>query len=330
MDWEAKHSPVLRVRCVKFLGFTWPKHSDTEDASLSNCRAKYEPYDALRQRFWRQYCTQYDTDDTGTMSLMELTTMLDSLSSTLTQQTLEGYFTSFNKTLSDELTIDEVIISLEHEIKKSADEKNCIELDGYLSGGQTPAEYSIAPKPAKDGLDVIGQTTTAPKLLNPNDLADQIRASKPWSDHDNSSNSETNLMNLQVGTLPNGSKDNRSGSSTPSISRPESEDEGTSAGSPAKQVERVVNIKTCPLCHRPRLDAKSEADIVTHLAVCASEDWSRIDRLVVGNYVTASQAQRKFFSKVLTKVAVGAYSLGANSANIIVQDRATGQVSGMS
>jgi phosphatidylserine decarboxylase len=42
--------------------------------------------------------------------------------------------------------------------------------------------------------------------------------------------------------------------------------------------------------------------------------------------VTASQAQRKFFSKVLTKVSAGAYSLGANSANIIVQDRLTGQL----
>jgi phosphatidylserine decarboxylase len=92
-------------------------------------------------------------------------------------------------------------------------------------------------------------------------------------------------------------------------------------------MERVVNIKSCPLCHRPRLNAKSETDIITHLAVCASADWSRVDRIVVGNYVTASQAQRKFLSKVITKVASGAYSLGANSANIIVQDRATGQVS---
>ncbi len=48
------------------------------------------------------------------------------------------------------------------------------------------------------------------------------------------------------------------------------------------KVERVINVKTCPLCHRPRLTAKGEMDIVTHLAICASQDWNRVDRIVVG------------------------------------------------
>ena len=29
-------------------------------------RAKYQPYVALRQRFWRQYLKQYDANDAGT------------------------------------------------------------------------------------------------------------------------------------------------------------------------------------------------------------------------------------------------------------------------
>ena len=85
MPWESKHAPKLTVR------------------------AKYEPYDALRQRFWRQYITQYDADDTGGMSYTELTAMLDSLGSTLTRRTIEGYFTEYGKSPSkDELTVDEV------------------------------------------------------------------------------------------------------------------------------------------------------------------------------------------------------------------------------
>jgi phosphatidylserine decarboxylase len=88
----------------------------------------------------------------------------------------------------------------------------------------------------------------------------------------------------------------------------------------------VINIRTCTLCHRPRLGRKSEQDIVTHLAVCASADWSRVDRIVTANYVTSSQAQRKFLTRMMNKVAIGAYSLGANSANILVQDRMTGQL----
>jgi len=91
-------------------------------------------------------------------------------------------------------------------------------------------------------------------------------------------------------------------------------------------VERVINVKTCPLCHRPRLNSKAEMDIVTHIAVCASQDWNRVDRIVVGNFVTPSQAQRKWLMKVISKVSSGAYQLGANSANIIVQNRLTGQL----
>ena len=41
------------------------------------CRAKYQPYDALRQRLWFQLLKQYDTDDTRTITQLELTSMLD-------------------------------------------------------------------------------------------------------------------------------------------------------------------------------------------------------------------------------------------------------------
>ena len=54
-------------------------------------------------------------------------------------------------------------------------------------------------------------------------------------------------------------------------------------------------------------------DIVTHLAVCASQDWNKVDRIVVGNFVTASQAQRKWYTKVISKVSSGDYKLGAVS-----------------
>jgi phosphatidylserine decarboxylase len=73
----------------------------------------------------------------------------------------------------------------------------------------------------------------------------------------------------------------------------------------------VINIKNCPLCHRPRLNAKAERDIVTHLAVCASQDWARVDRVMVSNFVTAVQAQRKWYTNVLSKVSAGNYKIGA-------------------
>jgi len=79
--------------------------------------------------------------------------------------------------------------------------------------------------------------------------------------------------------------------------------------------ERLINVKNCPLCHRPRMNDKAEMDIITHLAVCASQDWNKVDRIVVGNFVTASQAQRKWYTKVIGKLSSGDYKLGAVSGS---------------
>ncbi|KAJ9125079.1 hypothetical protein QFC22_000032 [Naganishia vaughanmartiniae] len=307
--WETKHSPVLKVR------------------------AKYEPYDALRQRFWRQYLTQYDTDDTGTISYTELTTMLDSLGSTLSSSTLHGYFERFQISYEEgELTFDQVIQCLEEEVLKQRKEKRRLSESTAMSGAATPLGYGMAPRPARDGLDYAGQSAAPPPSVDADELARHIRASAPRADADSEGNGDINVRPLPKvdhvkGKLGAEQHLAIGGALSPDMSPGESEvDDGLQDSSSPGDTERVVNIKTCPLCHRPRLNKKSEADIITHLAVCASADWSRVDRIVVGNYVTASQAQRKFLSKVLTKLSSGAYSLGANSANIIVQDRATGQL----
>ncbi|EXJ96044.1 phosphatidylserine decarboxylase [Capronia coronata CBS 617.96] len=90
--------------------------------------------------------------------------------------------------------------------------------------------------------------------------------------------------------------------------------------------EHVIAIRECPICHQPDLNRRTEAEIITHLATCASSDWRQVNNLVMGGFVTSSQAQRKWYSKVITKISYGGYKLGANSANILVQDRITGQI----
>lgn len=59
------------------------------------------------------------------------------------------------------------------------------------------------------------------------------------------------------------------------------------------------------------------SDIVTHMGICSSTDPRTINRIVVGEYVTASQAQRKWFTKVISKATKGAYQLGAVSAFLL-------------
>ncbi len=90
--------------------------------------------------------------------------------------------------------------------------------------------------------------------------------------------------------------------------------------------EHVVEIRECPICHQPRLNKRKDTDIITHIATCASQDWRQVNNLMMGGFVTSSQAQRKWYSKVITKISYGGYKLGANSANILVQDRLTGQI----
>jgi len=47
------------------------------------------------------------------------------------------------------------------------------------------------------------------------------------------------------------------------------------------------------------------------MGVCSSTDPRAVNRIVVNEFVTASQAQRKWFTKVISKATKGAYQLGA-------------------
>lgn len=242
--WESKHSPVIYLR------------------------AKYVPYPALRQQFWRAMLRQYDTDDSGRISRIELTTMLDTLGSTLKDSTIDSFFQRFPHKAADnedswDLTFDEVVICLE----------------------------------------------------------DQLTAkSKPQSATDKIKNVSSEMKNLAVDGKTEQTSPG-SGASTPS-------DEGGAEFLEKEESgdEHVVEIRECPICHQPRLNKRKDSDIITHIATCASQDWRQVKTVLMGGFVTASQAQRKWYSKVITKISYGGYKLGANSANILVQDRITGQI----
>ncbi|KAI0715741.1 phosphatidylserine decarboxylase-domain-containing protein, partial [Cerioporus squamosus] len=330
MPWESKHNPTIAFK------------------------AKYQPYDALRQKFWRVYLKQYDTDDTGTISHLELTSMLDSLGSTLSHETVNSFWTRFNKRPHDEvLTTDEAIQCLETELCRPASEKKRINPEDSVMDTSAPVTPAITGGMESqqqlnfDKLDFSGVPHNAAAMSNlGRDRADgaELPAAPPPHPTEpmqmplreaamgtSASSSSVSTSPSQGQLLPPGARTpsfNRNHSS--STSNSDAEDSSGSNGSNGSNgegsFERVINVKNCPLCHRPRLNSKAEVDIVTHLAVCASQDWARVDRIVVGNYVTASQAQRKWYTKVITKVSSGNYKLGANSANIIVQNRLTGQL----
>ncbi|KAI6714193.1 phosphatidylserine decarboxylase [Diplocarpon mali] len=274
--WEEKHSPQLFIK------------------------AKYVPYPALRQQFWRAMLRQYDTDESGCISKVELTTMLDTLGSTLKESTIDGFFQRFphaettEAEADAEISFDEAVICLEDQlIEKSkpsmgdkmrnlmpdtAAVKSHIPTQLGGTAGQTPAASSAS-----------GTGTSTPSYME--------NAATP---------SQLSVEDLAT-----------PGEEGEYLDRDDLNDKGE---------EHVVEIRECPICHQPRLNKRSDADIITHIATCASQDWRQVNNIVMAGFVTSSQAQRKWYSKVITKISYGGYKLGANSANILVQDRITGQI----
>lgn len=316
-------------------------------APVLTVEAKFTPYDALRQRFWRQLLEQYDTNDSNSLSQLELTSMLDSLGSTLTTQTIESWFSQIGKNPNDDdLTVDEAIKALEAEIMKPYSEKQYVQGGESLeSGTATPADAHLELAAAASSMDNTGPkapTASEDSLAKrPHGIPVPATVVDDSAVHETADKTEAVIKPVTmdkldpVGGSMSSSSTPMEGSSsmsltggTPSSARREGSSDSLSllSSGPEGSVERVIVLKSCPLCHMPRLSKKAEVDIVTHLAVCASQDWRRINSMVVGNFVTASQAHRKWYTRVITKISQGNYQLGANSANIIVQDRLTGEL----
>lgn len=283
--WEAKHSPVL------------------------NIRAKYMPYPALRQQFWRAMLKQYDTDESGEISKVELTTMLDTLGSTLRESTIDSFFQRFPHKAANgeaELTMDEAVICLEDQLQAKSQPQSVGEkLRNLIPDADKVKDALLDVDHVKRMLNVPGQPSgeATPSENSPITLGAN----------------ESSVGGTQAGT---------STIVVPELDRPGEEGEALDKDdlNVDRGEEHVVEIRECPICHQPRLNKRKDADIVTHIATCASQDWRQVNSIVMGGFVTASQAQRKWYSKVITKISYGGYKLGANSANILVQDRLTGQI----
>ncbi|KAG8526709.1 uncharacterized protein KY384_008138 [Bacidia gigantensis] len=260
--WEDKHNPQLFIR------------------------AKYLPYPALRQQFWRVMLKQYDTDENHRVSKVELTTMLDTLGSTLKESTINGFFRKYASGIEmgdPTLTYDQAVMCLEDQLQLTEQHKSMrSRIKAHLPSKIVENAKLVTSHRDADGSNLANEDpeqTEVPALAQPNTGAP---------------GEEGELL----------------------------EDDLVDEGGE----EHVIEIRECPLCHQPRLNKKSDADIITHIATCASQDWRQVNNIVMAGFVTSSQAQRKWYSKVVTKISYGGYKLGANSANILVQDRTTGQI----
>jgi phosphatidylserine decarboxylase len=219
--------------------------------------------------------------------------MLDSLGSTLTKQTIDSYFTQQNLSPeTDELTIEQLIQALEGEVKKRKEDKNRVRPEeNDMSSGSGAVTPSLQASDAIPSLELLdGQSRPNPAIA----LGVDGPAARPAQDP---AVAELDRPAVVGNGLPKNEVP-----VTDEAGIPYDDDDENEIPEESEHLERVINVKECPLCHRPRLSKRSEVDIVTHIAVCASADWNSINRILVGNYVTASQAQRKTLTKIFTKV----------------------------
>lgn len=91
--------------------------------------------------------------------------------------------------------------------------------------------------------------------------------------------------------------------------------------------ERIILFRICPICHQTS-EKLHGSRALFHLALCANRHWAESNSVLLdSHYVSSAQASKRWYSNFLSKFSYGSYQLGAHSANILVQDRITGQIS---
>ncbi|KAF9113300.1 hypothetical protein BGX27_001836 [Mortierella sp. AM989] len=246
----------------------------SEDAHLK-VRAKFVHCTTLRKQFWRDLARAYGPDNyNGLYSKLLIQTILESLGSNLSNDTIDGFFESLGKNPeNDDLTFDEFFEAMESRLNNRMSNKR-------RSFGRSPQRLNYNQEDQEEAQD-----TENSRLVHKQALDD------------------SNIQALD-------------------IDEPTEED----FASQSSESEHLVLISTCPICHDSSLGHRQETDVITHLAICSGYDGYNLDKLMLGNFVTEANAQRKWITKVIKSLGYGRYVVGRSNANIIVQDRLTGEM----
>ncbi|KAL0085359.1 phosphatidylserine decarboxylase-domain-containing protein [Phycomyces blakesleeanus] len=346
-------------------------HMENEDkwkdrnATLT-IRAKFVPYDEMRKMFWIALAKTYDVEGSGTMSRLEVQSMLETIGSTITEATLDSFWRKHGRdptNEADELPLEDLVECFEsHMLAANEHPSTAAELDP----SSTEKESSEDNKETDDCFlssysDEGGSEDDDDDEDDEDDIDEDVEVIGQWLD---ALGSDGNHLDYATGSSASGTSsddnDNEevlleargvqySGPEPVTFENTPSEntytkdtDEKVPENKPKKHPvstktcltrrsssassEKVIRLSECPICHRSNLSKRAQMDIVAHVATCAANDWTTVDRFLMGNFLTEAYAQRRWFIKLVSKVGYGKYSLGTNNANIIVQDRRTGQL----
>lgn len=331
-----------RLGFHEFITKTFPVPLD-DGKSSQDCppvltlRWRYIEARELRRNFVWSLARIFDSDESGALNRIEIQAMLEQLGSSLSETTIKEFFEKFNKDYSTgELAFDELAECLEQ----------------YVSSHTVRLLKSGSNKPTRAGSQhslksVKGSTKGLAKLLKssassiragtlnstPNSDSSMLLSSTPAesspvvSVYDNASSSGSDLPASSV---------NSTGCVSPSTAFSKLSGQAnlldasssTEAGSENEEEERLFHITGCFICGKNTVSSHyaQDLDIISHIALCAHDDLSKVDSLVLGGFLTEAQASRKWYVKLLQYISYGNYHVGSRSGVILVLDRATGQL----
>ncbi|KAG0237966.1 hypothetical protein BGW42_008066 [Actinomortierella wolfii] len=269
------------------------------EESLLRVKAKYVSYANLRRRFWlglaKAFENNHGSSINGLYSKVLIQTMLDGVGSTLSSKTIDSFFTFYDKDPeSDDLTFEELLDRLEARVKVD---------DSMADKKESRSRHRLWK------LKKRGTPSTSLNGAKDSDKSD-------YQDDDDDDNDDNELFEHTAGLRL--SPD----SSPKSVEVTESSDADFDTQS--SDDECTIQILSCPICHDTNLATMLETDVITHIAVCSGNDGFNLDKLILGDFVTEANAQRKWITKLVKRFGYGRYKIGESNANIIIQDRITG------
>ncbi|KAG0315592.1 hypothetical protein BGZ97_008062 [Linnemannia gamsii] len=286
-------------------------------ATTLKIRAKFVTYTNLRKRFWLGLAKAFDADPkTGLYSKVLIQAMLEGLGSTLSSTTVDSFFTPYSKDPEkDELTFDELFEILERQVRLDDSKPNKRRRRRIRKFWSRKASTTTPQQSPVVGSEQPEQT----EHLHPEQQPDEKDSTEDsLGDEDEDEYEEDNelFLHLTQNKIPD------EGPIPPAVEMVEPTEADFEPQ--VSEDEYVIRISSCPICRDPSLGSKLETDVITHIAVCSGNDGFNLDKLILGNFVTAANAQRKWITKVVKTLGYGRYIIGKSNANIIVQDRTTG------
>ncbi|RCI03615.1 hypothetical protein CU098_008171 [Rhizopus stolonifer] len=300
-------------------------------------RAKFMPYAQIRKMFWVSLAKSYDAENTGTLSRLEVQSLLETMGSTITESTIDKFWVQHNKNPQKEdedLTLDELVESLEnHMINEEQEQESESDSSTRLicDTEKTLEDMYIVEEEEEDDDEDDDEEEDWVVDNNEEEEEEEEAMDTPLTTDEDEETQLTHSpleKDIDLAEVLIAEEDQLTQKiPLPQISSIWEDKYPYKHGKRRTQTaEKVICLKECPICHRPNLARRSQMDIITHVATCAANDWTTVDRFLMGNFITEAYAQRRWFVKLVRKVGYGKYSPGKDNANILVQDRRTGHL----